>query len=417
MTPLPTLLKRSLEIYAGRRSSDDDFLKYRALELAYTITIKYVGTTFALIAADVSDELKHESWSSILSSSSLGGWLRAIECVCKGSKSLPPNVRDFCDLYTLSKKHPQKGRLDRISQRLNEVISQLEGLGYQIQPLTSPNIRRILEVAVQIRNKCAHGVLEPPFFSQIEKSFHAALRDTLGLIPFSSFEFLGKYGSRAYRFVEVPTLVNRSRNAYFWAESSLLKEGYSDDIPFINYIEGTQAIYFLNDVPDNGTAEFIDYMTGQVRQYEVSFDWQKNFTKPEPRALRPRKYRSHREMLEGCSSNWRRILISQEGIATATVDEAGVYVFTAQTKVASNKEIEVVLYVGKTTSLHSRLTHYIKIQKGYDTSRPELANMFEIYGHDVRLFFLPLPASQLSAVERAIYEVMMPEYNLVAPPE
>lgn len=283
--------------------------------------------------------------------------------------------------------------------------------------MTSPSIRRILEVAVQIRNKCAHGVLEPPFFSQMEKPFHAALRDTLGLIPFSSFEFFGKYGSRAYRFVDVPSLVNRSRSAYFWAESDLLKNGYSDDIPFVNYIEASQAVYFLNDVPDDGTAEFIDYLTGQVRQYGVSFDWQRSFTKPESRALRPRKYRLHSQILEECSSRWRRIPISQEGIATVTADEAGVYVFTAQAKLASNKETEVVLYVGKTKSLHTRLTHYLRIQKGYDTSRPELSNMFETYGHDVRLFFLPLSTEQLSAVERAIFEILMPEYNLVAPPE
>lgn len=415
MNPLPTFLRRSLDNYRGRRGSEDDYLKYRSLELTYAITIKYVGTTFALIAADLSDEVKQEAWSAILSSSSLGGWLSAVESVCKRSESLPPDVRNFCDHYSASKRHPEKERLTRISARMNAIIDQLNELGYEIQTVKSPNIRRLLEVAVQIRNKCAHGVLEPPFFASIEAPLFSSLRETLSLIPFGKFVFWGRYGSKAFQFVEVPSLKRRNRDLFFWVESDLLRKGFTDDIPFLSYLEGTQAIYFINDVPKDGTAEFIDYQTGQIRHYDVPFDLEKTHAKAESRAMRPREYRSCMDVITDIEHTWRRIVFSQNGVDATTDDEVGVYVFSANVKLQAEKRIEVVLYVGRTTSLHTRLKHYLRVQKGFITSRPELSYMFETYGEDIRLFFVALPADKIAGVERAIYELTMPEYNLVTP--
>ena len=417
MDPLPTFLRRSIETYKGLRTSEDDYLKYRSLETTYTIAIKYIGTTFALIAADISDEAKQEAWSSILSSSSLGGWLTAVECVCKRSKSLSPDLRAFCDHYSLSRKHPEIERLSRIANRLNQIIAQLNELGYQLQPVNSPNVRRLLEVATQIRNKCAHGVLQPPFFASIDAPLYGALRDTLSLIPFDRFVLWGKWGSRAYQFVEVPKLRTKTRDSFFWVESDLLQNGYADDLPFLSYIEGTQAIYFLNDVPRGGTAEFIDYQSGQVRHYDVSFELERTHTKAEPRPIRPRNYRTRVDVLREIQSAWRRIVFSKDGVDTTTDDEVGVYVFSTHLRLSPKKNLETILYVGRTTSLHTRLKHYLRIQRGFLRSRPELSYMFETYGEDIRLFFVALPANDIAAVERAIYELTMPEYNLVTPSE
>ena len=78
MNRLPTFIKDALEDYSRHRTVDDEYARYKSLENAYAITIKYVGTTLALIAADHFDEDdRSEVWGLIFGSSSLGG---VVEC-------------------------------------------------------------------------------------------------------------------------------------------------------------------------------------------------------------------------------------------------------------------------------------------------------------------------------------------------
>lgn len=77
--------------------------------------------------------------------------------------------------------------------------------------------------------------------------------------------------------------------------------------------------------------------------------------------------------------------------------------------------VDVVLYVGKTTNLRERLASYLRILKKYDDSRQEIRYMFDTYGSELRLYFSTVDRSRIASVERAIYEVAMPEFNLLAP--
>ena len=76
--------------------------------------------------------------------------------------------------------------------------------------------------------------------------------------------------------------------------------------------------------------------------------------------------------------------------------------------------IDIILYVGKTTDLKSRLRSYVRIKEGYDT-RPGISHMFSVYGERVKMLFSPCPPNTLADIENAIYHTTMPEYNLISP--
>ena len=91
------------------------------------------------------------------------------------------------------------------------------------------------------------------------------------------------------------------------------------------------------------------------------------------------------------------------------------YIFAAEVGLLG-RPTEVILYVGKTTSLRERLRSYVRIKKGYDSSRPEITRMFETYGEAAKMHFSASSVDQIARLERAIYETTMPEFNLMAPP-
>ena len=325
-------------------------------------------------------------------------------------------VRAYCGAYSDYSKHPNKGHLDRIANDLNLAIRKVNELGYKLDELESCNLRKALRVAVQIRNKHAHGNLEPPLLSGIEPLLLRAFKGIINLIPFSEFVFYGAYASKVYEFVErPPKLKTRKRDSYFWVESRLFKAGYSDNVPFLSYNEGPRTIYFLNDRPKNGIAEYIEYESGQIRYYDVDLEWSLEDVNS-ARLLRPRSLAVHMDVLSRFKPEWKRILLTKDGVEATSNSDVGVYIFTNNVALGSRSN-DVVLYVGKTTDLKCRLEHYLRIQKGFDRSRPELTRMFAQYAQDIRIMFAPLPKSGIGLVERAVYETTMPEYNLRAPPE
>ena len=416
MNQLPTFIKDALDDYRSHRAVDDEYVRYKALETVCAITIKYVGTTLSLIASDYyKEELKHEIWNCVFRSSSLGGWLDAADMVCRHSADLPNEVRDHCRGYTLYRTHPNKDALESISQDLQFVVKELnESYGYNIVPPQSLSILRALRVTVELRNKSAHGALKITFFDRIEGSLFKALKQLLTIIPFSIFVFRGKYGSSyAVPFIEPGSLERREREAHFWADSSLLKEGFCSHIPFLSYREDSRMVYFLNGaVGKNGLAEYIDYRTGIVTANEVGSTT--NVTgHPNGNPLRPRHFEFHSGVLARVDLHWSSVSLSSTGVSNAS-EVAGVYVFTASVDLGDH-ELEIILYVGKTKNLQDRIKHYLRVKRGYDTSRREIAAMFNTYGNSLLMKFSPLVVGDIDAVERAIYETTMPEYNLIAP--
>ena len=400
------------ERYLSGRTLPDDYSKYKTLESVYAATTKYVGTTFALIAADRDPELRQETWGRVFDSSSLGGWLDAADCVCRYAAKLPDDIRSYCAEYSDYRKHSCKDDLDQIAKHLKVVTAELEENGYKLEQPRSLNLIRALRYSVEIRNKCAHGAIDSPFFNRIDTDYYKALKIILRLIPFFKLTFWGRYGSNAIELTEwPPERHRRTRDAHFWAESQLLSNGFTKDIPFMVYREDSQSTYFLNDrvSADEPISEFIDYQQGNVIYRSVHREWHGTGSS---RVIRPRNYQQQVGVLSG-EFAWREIPLTLSGV-DVTPNDTGVYIFTTKISLGG-RSLEVVLYVGKTTNLTERVKSYIKIRKGYD-SRREIAYMFETYKEDVKMFFAPVPATRIASVERAIYETTMPEFNMIAPP-
>ena len=416
MNQLPTFIKNALNDYRSFRAVDDEYVRYKALETACAITIKYVGTVLSIISSHYhNDQLKEEVWNCIFRSSSLGGWLDASEMVCRNSRDFPKEVREYCSEYAAYSEHPDKETIDDLSEDLDVIINELkDAYGYRISTQRSSGILRALRTTVELRNKSAHGALKLTFFNKIEERLFNALRKLLTIIPFSKFVFRGSYGrSYAVPFMEPGGLERRERDDHFWVDSKLLKGGFSSEIPFLSYREDLREVFFLNSaVGKDGVAEYIDYRTGNVTFNEVRTTIA---VKPGPNGnpLRPRHLEFHSGVLEEIDLSWSTVSLSSTGVNDAG-DVAGVYLFTTTVDIG-DQEVDVILYVGKTKSLHDRIQHYLRLKRGYDTRRPEIAAMFRTYGNAIKMKFARLDMDDLSAVERAIFEMTMPEYNIIAP--
>ena len=390
-------------------------MRYRALESVYAATVKYVGTTFALIAADCDTDIKELAWSKIFESSSLGGWLEAVEAVCISSKSLPAPIREYCNDHSDYTQHPARDRLDKLADHINHVVEELQRLGYRIHTPRSLSLRRALAYSVTIRNKCAHGALDSLFFKRIEPHYAKALKLILQLLPLSKFRFWGTYGSNSLEFVESPPKHRApSGTSHFWVESDLLSSGLTKDIPFLLYKDDSRTIYCLNDRVDldNPVAEYIDYGSGHVLSWDVPI----GVYQPRPRLaapIRPRDYANHIRVLDR-QFDWKEIRLTS-AVVDACPSDSAVYMFTTPVSLG-DRNSDVILYIGKTTNLSERMKSYLRIKKGYDDTRPELSYMFHVYDQAIKLLFSPIPETHIASVERAIYETTMPEYNIKSPP-
>ena len=410
-------MRAAFDEYVGQRETTDYYSKYRTLECVYATIIKFVGVTFALLVADKDEDAKQDVWARILDSSGLGGWVEAANAACKALRGLAVDdaVHAYCDEYSEYRKHRQRDDLDDLAQQLNLVVDEINKRGYGVEVPKSLNLIRAMEVIVSIRNKIAHGALGPVFFSRIETPLLNALKRLMALIPFSSFVCWGRYAGKAVEFIESPPRV-RDRPAgppLFWIESNLLSRPMYD-IPFMAYKEESKKFFFLNSTVDmdEPKGEYIDYGSGGVVYREVRRDWTQ--IGRTTRGVRPRDYRKHKEVLSH-DLPWRDIPLTATSHQSCS-DEVGVYVF-ATTASVGGCDVDMVLYVGKTTNLRERLASYLRILKKYDDSRHEIRYMFDTYGGDLKLYFAAVDRSRIASVERAIYEVTMPEFNILAPPQ
>ena len=147
---------------------------------------------------------------------------------------------------------------------------------------------------------------------------------------------------------------------------------------------------------------------------EVTNDW----PRPRRQSLRatvPSQRRHYVAALSGTTLHWREIRLTSATIDAAT-DEVGIYLFVTSISLGG-RTVEVILYVGRTTNLRTRLASYLRIKKGYDDKRPSIVDMFNAYRDTAKLLFAPVPEAQLGSVERAIYETAAPEFNVLAPPK
>ena len=415
MYSLPTFIRSTLDQYTNKRELTDDYLRFGALQSVYATVIKFVGTTFALISADHTPDLKDEAWGAIFDSTSLGGWIQATNIVCRISSKLSDDVRSYCDVYSAYRHHSSRDVLDKITEHINSVISQFANLGYRIEPGRRLNLLRALEYIIVVRNKCAHGVPDPLFFSRIESALFSSLKLILTIIPFSAFTFWGKYGSSSIEFIEQPPR-HRTRlpRGHFWVESNLLSSSHTESIPFLAYKADSRSIYCLNNkvTAESSTSEFIDHSSGYVVYREVRRDWPQEPPSP-TRLIRPRNYESSTHLLSR-HFNWREITLTKSSV-DACADDVGVYVFKTMVTLGALKT-DLILYVGKTTNLKERLRSYLRIKQGYDDTRPGISHMFRVYGDAARMLFSPVSSEILSRIELAIYDITMPEYNFAIPP-
>ena len=416
---LPTFIRTAYDQYVSRRDVPDYYGRYKALESVYATLVKHVGTTFALIAADQDTDLKNDAWGKIFDSSGLGGWLDAVDVVCARNRTMPDAVRGHCDAYTCYKTHPYRDILDKLAGHLGVVVGELTTRGYTIDAPKSLNIRRALRCVVTVRNKCAHGALDELFFGHVEEHLVKALKLLLRLIPLSQFVFWGQFGGNSIEFLEYPPRQRAHRRpSQFWVESDLLSEGFTERIPFLLYRQDSRTIYFLNDkaAEDTPSAEYIDYVTGQVVYRAVEHSWPRSRSHVH-KSITSQQYADYAAVLSDetlAPLAWREIPLTRATVDAST-NESGIYVFTATVDLGG-RSTEVLLYVGKTINLRDRLAAYLRIQKGYDDTRPAIADMFSTFQDVLRLFFAPVDMAHLAAVERAVYETTIPAYNRIAPP-
>ena len=415
---LPTFIRTAYDQYVSRRELPDYYGRYKALESVYATLVKYVGTTFALIAADQDSDLKDDAWGKIFDSSGLGGWLDAIDVVCSRMRTMPDAVREYCDDYTNYKAHPYRKSLDKVADHLGVVVDELATRGYRMERPKSLNIRRALRYAVTVRNKCAHGALDELFFSRTEADLVKMLKLLLRLVPLSQFVFWGQFGGNAVEFLEYPPRQRaRRRECHFWAESDLLSGGFAERIPFLLYRQDSRAIYLLNDkaTEDSPSAEYIDYVTGQVVYRAVEHSWPRSRSHVH-KSITSERYADYAAVLSNdtlAPLAWREVPMRRATVDAST-KESGIYIFTATVNLGG-RSTDVVLYVGKTTNLGERLASYLRIWKGYDDSRPAISDMFSTYRDVLKLLFAPVAATRLALLERAIYETTIPAYNRIAP--
>ncbi len=342
--------------------------------------------------------------------------MSAIDYVCSQSKQFPDPVKEYCALFSDYRRHPEKDSLDRLSISLNRISLLLKDRGYRTDEAKSLNLCRAMNHLVVIRNKCAHGSLDVPFFSVAEAHLFQALQVLLQVIPFDVFTLWGQYGNYSVRLRGRPEYMQRRPDSHFWLESELLRDGLTERIPFLLYRSQDTRIYCLNDAVrgDGGECEFIDYGTGNVVYREVGYDTKGSSTGDNRLlGLQPAKLLEHQEGLKR-NLKWREVPITQSAIESQS-EEAGVYLFTACARIYG-RAVDTVLYVGQTRSMKERLRHYVRTKKGYDLTRPEIARMFGEFGSHLRLYFASVKPSELDVVEKSIYEVLRPRFNQKSPP-
>ena len=247
----PSFLLEAHDAYVRCSQLGDDYFKYKALESTFAMLVKYLGTTFVLMALDKAPSVGAEAASRIFSSSSLGGWVDAIDEVCRRTTLFGDEQKNYCKFVSEHGRHPDKSALRTLEDELITITQLLIERGYRLELPKRTNIRRALRQLVQFRNKIAHGALDVPFFDHAEPAYRRCLTILLELVPFDLFAFWGHYGNYSVSFSGRPVYTGQRPKHTFWIESKLLSDGIVSTIPFVQYQADARRVFFLNHTCPN----------------------------------------------------------------------------------------------------------------------------------------------------------------------
>lgn len=100
--------------------------------------------------------------------------------------------------------------------------------------------------------------------------------------------------------------------------------------------------------------------------------------------------------------------------------EPGVYVFVVQPNLFDLKQASALLYVGKATSLYSRIGEYIsELSKRFvDSKRPHIWRMVNVWnGHLRYIFTTTQTVAEAEDLEKRMLEALIPYFNKELPAE
>ncbi len=415
---LPTFVHRALQQYKSRSASSDVADRYKSLEAAWSSAIKYVGSIAVSVASVYCARRQPEVADAILRSSSLGGWVQAMQRVCASSRELPCHVAEYLATFRDYKKHPEKDALDEISESLRKALRPLQQRGYTLHPPKSPSLLRVLEIAVAIRNKHAHGYLNPRVLDELEEPLFRALKSTLLLIPFRAATMMAPYGRSTCRLTGAPPqkVPDAPRRDELWVEGEPLGSEAVSVGPFAVFHGDSERVFFLNAAgTGSGPTEYIDHATGLIKYWDLpegsvnGAHLSRSARRPEHTAVAE----ADRWLREG-TLEWREVELTKAALC-GVQGKSGVYCFVNDLGAGAASIGAAILYVGSSRhDMASRLREYLRHRERYDSRREEIVQMFKAY-RKIRLLFAPTAPEDAVEFEQAIYAASQPAYNLRAP--
>lgn len=415
---LPTFVHRALQQYKSRAASSDVADRYKSLEAAWSSAIKYVGSVAVAVASVHCSRRETEVADAILGTSSLGGWLRAMDLLCASCRDLPCHAADYTTAFSNYRKHPEKDALDGISRTLSEALRPLQQRGYRILSPRSPSLLRVLEQVVAIRNKHAHGYLNPRVLNDLEGPLYQALKSTLILIPFRAATMMAPYGRSTCRLVGSPPqkVPDAPRSDELWVEGEPLGVGPVSVAPFAVFHGDSEQVFFLNQAADgSGPAEYIDHATGLVKYWDLPERCANGASRSRPaRRPEPVEVAKADRWLRETDLEWSEVALTKESLL-GVKGKSGVYCFVNDLGPGAANVTTAILYVGSSRGdMAGRLREHLRHRERYDSTRREIAQMFEAY-RKIRLLFAPTSPEDAVELEQAIYAASQPAYNLRAP--
>ena len=173
--------------YKRTREIPDPLIKFKFLEYTYAALVKHVAVTFVAMSADFDDRVAGQATLKIFSSTSLGGWVDAIDLISRDFKRMSAKAQEYMARFSDSPKSSVFTDLVPAEDRLRAIYKQLGKKGYNMPEVKNLSIRRFFRSFVEIRNKCAHGALDLTFYDEVESDFYAILKALLASIPFEAF--------------------------------------------------------------------------------------------------------------------------------------------------------------------------------------------------------------------------------------
>lgn len=91
-------------------------------------------------------------------------------------------------------------------------------------------------------------------------------------------------------------------------------------------------------------------------------------------------------------------------------DVSGIYTFLVRPGIADHPSCSYLMYVGKATSLRTRFGQYFS-ERNRETGRPNIIHLFSKYPSNLWFCYTEVPKLQLSTVENALIDALMPPLN------